>query len=337
MATSDEFPEFYFEDDNGDMPWDHPNWGYDSEIEPRDNDHKTLQEWKDVGRAVKAGEKGSRLHRRKITVFSESQTIENEYVEQLIEPTLDSGHIFETFQEAKSWAIKNPGRIITRSSNGEDFVIKDDRSLDKLWEWADKNKIDSKDLPRNEKGLFQLTTLKIQNYGLDLRIPKEISMLTQLSELLICCRDFEGFEADISKLTNLVSLKISACGFPTFPIEICNLPSLGQLELESIGIWPSFPPIPSQIKNLSNLRDLKLFLNDIGANLINELSVLQHLTYLEINVEYEDGITRITKPIENLVNLKTLIVNSRRIEIAKGIGSLQKITNVKLNGTRHSL
>jgi hypothetical protein len=31
---------------------------------------------------------------------------------------------FSNFQEAKTWAVKNPGRVITRSPNGTGFVVK---------------------------------------------------------------------------------------------------------------------------------------------------------------------------------------------------------------------
>ena len=39
MAMCDEFPEFYFEDSNGKMPWDYPSWSDDGlEDEHEDED-----------------------------------------------------------------------------------------------------------------------------------------------------------------------------------------------------------------------------------------------------------------------------------------------------------
>lgn len=38
MAMCDEFPELYFDDGNGKMPWDYPSWSDEGfESEPEDN------------------------------------------------------------------------------------------------------------------------------------------------------------------------------------------------------------------------------------------------------------------------------------------------------------
>lgn len=39
-------------------------------------------------------------------------------------PELSSAQVFETFQEAASWARDNPGRSFSRDPNGDGFIVK---------------------------------------------------------------------------------------------------------------------------------------------------------------------------------------------------------------------
>lgn len=123
MAECDESPEYYFADSNGSYPWDSPCWNDDWEHELRAKSHNTSQEWNQLGRIVKKGEKGRFLPCARITVFSESQTEESKIKPILNTPNDTSLH-FESFEDAKNWSIKNGGAVFTRSPWGNGFIPK---------------------------------------------------------------------------------------------------------------------------------------------------------------------------------------------------------------------
>lgn len=124
MADCDEFPELYFEDSNGNMPWDYPSWNDEWEDELCDNGHMTVKEWNSVGRSVKKGEKGTYLPCAKTMVFCESQTTKDSYINRGKASVSAEQKQFKTFNEAISWAKANPGRIISRLPDGNGFITK---------------------------------------------------------------------------------------------------------------------------------------------------------------------------------------------------------------------
>ncbi len=102
-------------------PWNSPSWYDDDdwENEVRENGYLTLKEWNAQGKVIKQGEKGMFLPRAKLTVFSEGQVeASNNNSAQR-----ERRH-FDTFEDAVDWARNNPGKIITRSSDGNGFTEK---------------------------------------------------------------------------------------------------------------------------------------------------------------------------------------------------------------------
>ncbi len=81
MAMSDEFPEYYFADDNGSYIWESSDWG----------DEAVADEYSE--KTAKAQENTSYNH-------------------------------FINLEEAKKYAMKNPGATFVRNPNGSGFVLK---------------------------------------------------------------------------------------------------------------------------------------------------------------------------------------------------------------------
>ncbi|MFC3032889.1 hypothetical protein ACFOEE_10190 [Pseudoalteromonas fenneropenaei] len=102
---------------------DSPCWNDDWEHELRDQGYKTVKEWNDVGRSVKKGEEGKYLPCAKIRVFSEDQTVESKFSGQSEVNPSDKRH-FNSFEEAMTWAKKNPGKVIARSPTGNGYIEK---------------------------------------------------------------------------------------------------------------------------------------------------------------------------------------------------------------------
>lgn len=71
---SNDFPEFYTPDSDGNFPWDHPCWNNDWEVELKQDGYKTMHDWNLLGRVIKKGEKGVYLRCERSTVFKIDQT-----------------------------------------------------------------------------------------------------------------------------------------------------------------------------------------------------------------------------------------------------------------------
>ncbi len=101
---------------------DSPCWNDDWEHELRDDGYKTVKEWNSIGRIIKKGEKSMYLPCAKIHVFSECQTIDKKFIDQLI--NANNKHQFQTFAEAMTWSKNNHGATIIPNPTGEGYIEK---------------------------------------------------------------------------------------------------------------------------------------------------------------------------------------------------------------------
>lgn len=122
MADADDFPGLYYPNDEGNFAWDSPCWNDDWEHNLRYSGYKTVEEWNEVGRIIKNGEEGRYLPCAKIRVFSKSQTTASDFFKSENNSELITDKYFETSDKAIAWAKKNPGRVITRSPDGNGFI-----------------------------------------------------------------------------------------------------------------------------------------------------------------------------------------------------------------------
>ncbi len=76
MPDCDDFPELYFPDSNGDMPWDRGPWGEEDYVNCDDPNFNTMHDWNTSGRIVKKGEKVTgRCNSGRDNLFSIDQTV----------------------------------------------------------------------------------------------------------------------------------------------------------------------------------------------------------------------------------------------------------------------
>jgi len=143
--------------------------------------------------------------------------------------------------------FQNPTNLTRKK---EEYIsTKNDEFLDKLIEWADKNKLLElkqeehmmiaggyiEGFPRNKKTLIELETLNLPNCKID-NLPKEISGLKNLKKLWL----------DGNNLTYL-------------PDEICNLTLLEELYVPNNNI----EKLPENIGKLKNLVEINFKNNNI--------------------------------------------------------------------------
>lgn len=106
-------------------------------------------------------------------------------------------------EEAKEVLAKN-------EEPTQEISINEDKVSDwmqKLWDWADENKISKSSIPRNKEQLLKLNSLEIINKPLDY-VPIELSNLTSLSVLKLWDCVLEYLPLEIVNLTNLKTLNL---------------------------------------------------------------------------------------------------------------------------------
>ena len=101
----------------------------------------------------------------------------------------------------------------------------DESWMEVLWQWADDNRIQSYQLPRNRDGLLNLTELYLNANKLT-ELPKEIGNLVNLTKLDLGSNPFTELPKEIGNLVNLIHLDLSCNKLTELPKEITNLVSL---------------------------------------------------------------------------------------------------------------
>ena len=106
----------------------------------------------------------------------------------------------------------------------------DESWMERLWQWADDNRIQSYQLPRNRDGLLNLTKLCLNHNPLT-ELPKEIGNLTNLTELWLNNNQLTELPKEIGGLVNLTELWLVKNQLTELPKEIGNLVNLTELNL----------------------------------------------------------------------------------------------------------
>jgi Leucine-rich repeat (LRR) protein len=92
----------------------------------------------------------------------------------------------------------------------------------RLWQWAEKNSIGRRKLPRYEDNLAKLSELDISFCGLS-DIPSELCNVMSLTRLIINGNKLTTLPKEIGNLTNLKEINLSNNRLISLPDEITNL------------------------------------------------------------------------------------------------------------------
>jgi len=103
-----------------------------------------------------------------------------------------------------------------------ELAITDDSWMQRLWDWADKNNIKEREIPRNKKDLVNLTKLSLCFNKLT-EIPKEIGNLANLTWLGLDSNQITEIPKEIGNLINLKELQLDENKLKELPKEILNL------------------------------------------------------------------------------------------------------------------
>jgi Leucine-rich repeat (LRR) protein len=131
-----------------------------------------------------------------------------------------------------------------------------------LWDWADKNNIDSETLPRDKEQLLNPTSLDFYRKNLD-NIPKEIGNLINLKELNLSQNNLKQLPQNICNLKNLEKFYLVLNNLSELPKNIGNLVNLTEIYFADNNLYK----LPKSIEKLTKLIDINL-----DNNYITELT-----------------------------------------------------------------
>ena len=105
-----------------------------------------------------------------------------------------------------------------------------DECCEKIWRWADKNKISDKFIPRDKTSLVRLKGLRLKglNFG---DLPAELYDLPNIKNLSLGGIGLAFLDEKISKLEGLESIDISYNKLESLPNSICDLKNVDVLFL----------------------------------------------------------------------------------------------------------
>ncbi len=213
---------------------------------------------------------------------------------------------------------------------GEEENMITDEEIQKIFDWADKNKIVGKRW-KNQKWGINLLDDEINSVKRG--IPRDKDTLLKITHLNLSKFKLSDIPSELYKLIKLKDLDISNNEILVLSKDIGNLENLEYLDVSSNLIWhedsnySSFS-IPEEIKKFKKLRYLNLF--DIKLKTLpKEIWELQSLEVL--NLGFHDSSIIIPKEIGNLINLIHLeLKNLSNIELFAEIGNLVKLEYLKI-------
>ena len=230
--------------------------------------------------------------------------------------------------------------------------VDDDIWIEKLWQWADENKIPNLDFhdvfyegyfngqvykgfPRDKNILMNLEELDLSSYQLSY-LPYEIGRLTKLTKIYLSYNKITSLPLSFAKLVNLKELNLYSNCLEIFPNPILKIRSLESLTIDCRCL----DSIPSEIYRLDRLKILRLYSCPIDevdfapyptrCHLPNELSRLINLKSLSIKNMILDEFPSMVCKLTNLQELD--IDDSKRLEeLPKELFNLTNLRTLKIN------
>lgn len=195
----------------------------------------------------------------------------------------------------------------------------DKKTVKRLTKWAKKNRID---FPTTEEELGENEKIDLKLYKLQ-ELPKEICILTHLTELDLSFNELSELPKEFSQLQNLEILILNRNKFEEFPESIFKLKNLKHLEIGSNQL----KQIPEKIDEFENLEILSLNINFI-QHIPDTIGNLKNLKKLDLSA---NQIQYLPPEIGNLENLESLMVWANKLtDLPKEMGKLINLTELKI-------
>jgi len=182
---------------------------------------------------------------------------------------------------------------------------KDENDFTKLFEWANKYKLEEEVFPRDKQKLLLLEQLNISNMNID-ELPKELSLLKKLHFLDISLNNIKSIPKEFSNLNNLICLILENNNIETIPEEIFTIKNLKFLILKSNSIHN----ISKNISNLKNLNHICLCNNKI-SNIPDDLLELTQLKHLCL---HSNNVRSIPQNLIKLKSLEEFVISNNQID-----------------------
>jgi len=226
-----------------------------------------------------------------------------------------------------------------------DIKENQEKWLKKLFDWANKYKIDNSTLPRDIVKLKNLKKLDLNGLELDF-VCKELSNLSMLEELNLSYNKLETLPDEFNKLEKLKKLNLSNNNFTKIPSFILDVKSLISLDISANNIKEltcelnklymleeflcsrnKLTLFPEKLCFLLRLKNLDLGGNFI-KNLPDEISNLKELQSLSL---WGNGLVKLNDFICDLKYLQSLNLGSNQLSsLPSKIVNLENIKELEL-------
>eukprot|EP00002_Diphylleia_rotans_P005782 TRINITY_DN1497_c0_g1_i14.p1 TRINITY_DN1497_c0_g1~~TRINITY_DN1497_c0_g1_i14.p1 ORF type:complete len:514 (+),score=85.27 TRINITY_DN1497_c0_g1_i14:747-2288(+) len=154
------------------------------------------------------------------------------------------------------------------------------------------------------------------------RIPKEITNLTNLSELNFAKNKIPSLSTELCEMSALKTLYIDGNKIASLPNNFARL-HLTNLNMSAL----SFTSLPLRLGSITSLQKLNLYGNEL-TSLPNTFSQLINLFWLTIS---KNMFTHIPEEIQYLTNLEVLVISGNQItEIPPFICQLTKLSRLDI-------
>jgi Leucine-rich repeat (LRR) protein len=181
--------------------------------------------------------------------------------------------------------------------------------MQKIWDWADENRISEYEIPRDRQLLKQMPKLYLWQSNprdtKEINLPAEICYLKQLLFIEIYGYRISNLPIEISTLPLLERISLKNNGLNDFPKNICNVTHLCELSLPDNNI----KKIPVEISQMKHLRVLNL-----GANKLNHIpqyiTQLESLKHLDLS---ENKLSEVPKELCKLTCLESINLSKNNI------------------------
>ncbi len=163
-------------------------------------------------------------------------------------------------------------------------------------------------------------------------IPKELSKLKSLKKLII--ENYEGanFDEFLSGLSNLEKLELNYCHkLIELPKEIKELKNLSEIK---INMCDQFSNLNGCLENLSKLKRLYIWCDDLKLDQFDEIAKINQLEELSIHTGWNDkkSISEIPSSLEKLKNLKVLELQLNNVrELPEFIDQLKNLEELYID------
>ncbi|XP_040255777.1 putative disease resistance RPP13-like protein 2 [Aegilops tauschii subsp. strangulata] len=169
----------------------------------------------------------------------------------------------------------------------------------------------NKDIKSHIQGLLHrsefLRVINLQGIEIGKRLPDEIGNVVHVQYLGITSCSLEEIPGSIGSLTSLQTLDVRETSVRELPLSFWTIKTLRHV----FGGFLKFPKRIGRLKHLQTLDSVQL--DTLDQDLVGTLGEMIHLEYLRVGNSSGGNVVALSKALDKLENLRTLIIKGENI------------------------